>query len=669
MPDKYYAKIQNQCEATEPTITPTSLQHSQANSDIMVSHRQLFCVEKRKQSEVSMSIPCVACSAYNDKSGACNVLLALLSTPPKTDSRQARVDELLVVRPCEFLPYLRRMAHIFINRRGLSKELNPDEIVAEVVVALMKSDIHLHPTFEDFRRYITTITHNQVTQAYQHVRGNYYCGNCTFFFPASVNLPSRCGNPELRPPQGQQLIQVDYSTNPDTVIHQENTGCDSFEEKERIPIEDLHIYEQLELFEIEKTIQQVEDALRKMNAWGKRQQKQMKLISLMLEGYKKTEIAEQIGENRSNVAKQIWGENKVENCGMNGKLAYHQAGAVEVFWSVYTEKIFELRREKEFLWRVIHLRDFNAYSEQLLFSTISNQLNLNRREAVEHYIAGWVWISVPERRGGNDMNGGQKDSNEEKSRHKMAEVNNAPHPDFHALLCYAEDMLNQSERKRIAAHVLTCQSCTVELQEIEFEIIPETQRPVSLKERLSLLAAKLLHRFKSTNEQGQSNGIIILQPSYARHTFDIHEGSETEKQGQIVVSLPAFESDSSSEWKTLTIERSNDTHRYLTIFDEDETGEIYLFMCWHDKEKAVIYCREMSEAKTTLQFKFDLQAGHRYQIYLTDRPVPMMEGLYLDFDINDDERETDRRRFIEVFLEALNRNEVYYLASEQEINL
>lgn len=665
MPDDCGALGQRDRETkTFPSAAP-SAQHSQTNSVIIIPRSQLFFAGKKRSSEVHM-IPCVACSAFDRETSVCDVLVGLLSAPPKSDCRQKKLDELLDARPCKFLTILTRLARYFINRRGLNNELESEEIVAEVVAALMKTQMRLTPAFADFRRYVIAIINNEVTRAYDNEYGYYRCGNCAFFLPQNGTLLNRCGSPELQPPTGREYIEVGYGSKPLRDRLRDGSGC--FKSKERVSVENLELLAELEPFEIERVIGDVEDRLRKIDAWGKRQQKQIKLIRLMLEGCSKTDVAEQIEENRSNVAKQIWGENKTEDCGASGVVAYRQAGAVQVFWAIHSEKIFELKQEKEYLWRVVRLRDFNAQPTQPLFRTISNRLNLNHRETVECYIAGWTLIAVPERRDGDDMsgkpkdrddgNGGRNDPDEEQLLDQKTEADEMRHPDFHALLCYAEDALDKQARQHIAAHVLFCEGCAAELAEIELEILPEMRRSVSLQERLTALAAKLVGRFKSINEQ--ANAIVFLQPTFAR-------GAEEADEPEFIVILPDVNSGASSEWKQLTVQSFSYSYRYLTILDEDETGELYLFMSWHDKEKAVIYCREMTKAKTVLQFKFDLKAGHRYQVYLTDRAVPLLEGLQLDFDINDETRAADRRSLLTAFLEALERGEVNHLAAEREI--
>jgi hypothetical protein len=67
-----------------------------------------------------------------------------------------------------------------------------------------------------------------------------------------------------------------------------------------------------------------------------------------------------------------------------------------------------------------------------------------------------------------------------------------------------------------------------------------------------------------------------------------------------------------------------------------------------------------------LPFIPDETERHRYQAYLTDREVPVPEGLQLDPRINNEERTEERAQLLAAFLEALESGGVSYRVAKLE---
>jgi len=162
------------------------------NFDIIVRLSRLACVGRGSR-EIPMTKPCNACDAYIKDEAECSVLRRLQATHPADRvGKAAGIMELLFQRPCQFSPYIMRMAEYFINKRGLKSQVEPHDIHNDVVVELMKLDFRqVEPTYEDFRAYITSMTRNAVHHRYVQIYGDYCCGTCAFYLEESKRLPSR----------------------------------------------------------------------------------------------------------------------------------------------------------------------------------------------------------------------------------------------------------------------------------------------------------------------------------------------------------------------------------------------------------------------------------------------------------------------------------------------
>lgn len=177
-------------------------------------------------SEDFMNKPCSKCAAYDETQGVCGVLIKLQAlhlnraTPPQDQDemlmrRAEQFDDLLLRRPCRFSLHIMHLAGYFIKKRGLRLQDRPD-IHNEVVASLLKLDLRpITPTYDDFRRYVTTMTRSAVHHTYAGTYGAHCCGTCTFYQEGD----KRCGCHDLTPVDGRSFIHVNYNTKPRDVLH------------------------------------------------------------------------------------------------------------------------------------------------------------------------------------------------------------------------------------------------------------------------------------------------------------------------------------------------------------------------------------------------------------------------------------------------------------------
>src|ERR1044071_9409626 len=85
------------------------------------------------------------------------------------------------------------------------------------------------------------------------------------------------------------------------------------------------------------------------------------------------------------------------------------------------------------------------------------------------------------------------------SAYQIGSVSEMLHPDFQALLTYAEGALDQETCSRIARHLLICGGCSVELERIEMDLLPEMERPITIKERLRWMPVRLIGRIRTAS--------------------------------------------------------------------------------------------------------------------------------------------------------------------------
>jgi tetratricopeptide (TPR) repeat protein len=265
-----------------------------------------------------------------------------------------------------------------------------------------------------------------------------------------------------------------------------------------------------------------------MESLGPRQRHQAMLIRLTLDGYSIAEIARQTGRHRTTIPKELNGTSEKEDDGTGNKIVYHQAGAYDVFRAIYTSAIFDLKRGEPDVWKVVDRRDFSSDEVRPSFTSIVREPSITKREAIEHYIDGWDWIS----KGGRIMPGRKDDKDEKQpeppqpTRLSM-KASEMQHPDSHALLSFAEDTLDREARGRIAAHTLICESCSAELEHIETETLPEMERPISVMERLSWLAARLVGRVRGSRETEEKGRARVWISAWVRmEAYDLRQEAD-----------------------------------------------------------------------------------------------------------------------------------------------
>ncbi|MGH9428389.1 MAG: hypothetical protein ACRD2L_19050, partial [Terriglobia bacterium] len=161
-------------------------------------------------------------------------------------------------------------------------------------------------------------------------------------------------------------------------------------------------------------------------------------------------------------------------------------------------------------------------------------------------------------------------------------------------------------------------------------------------------------------------GELEILPDGAELTIeDITPPTEREAQAQVWISRG--EGEAASGLQYLVVKGADESYRFLTVLDEDEAGERYLFMSISGERKGAVYCWPIEGAQAQLPFIPDKTERHLYQVYLTDQEVIVPEGVHLDLNINDEERGEERRRLVAAFLAALEKGEVGYRAAELEV--
>jgi len=139
------------------------------------------------------------------------------------------------------------------------------------------------------------------------------------------------------------------------------------------------------------------------------------------------------------------------------------------------------------------------------------------------------------------------------------------------------------------------------------------------------------------------------------------------REAQLQVWISSGEGEAASDLQYLVVKGADESYRFLTVLDEDEAGELYLFMSISGERKGAVYSWPVEGTLVQLPFIPDETERHRYQAYLTDREVTVPEGICLDLKINDEERSEERRRLVAAFLEALESGEIGYRTAGQEI--
>lgn len=585
--------------------------------------------------------PCTACEAYTDE--RCRVLASLQAQAPRTEGRADCLDELLNQRPCQFSAYIKRLARRIINARGLEGQVEADDIHSIVQGELWMYNIRLNTlTHEEFRRYVTVMIRHAVDREYKKLHGDYCCGNCTSYLPQRKTDTGWCEHPEIKDATGQCVI-VESKTDPGTVEHGVNeVGCAFYTSRQFVSVDELLT---LQGNDAAAETDEIEEAFQHMEALGTRQQRQARILREMLDGEAIQDIAKELCLGRSAVSELLWGWTKTED-----GVEYHQAGAFHLFWSIYKGGIFRLEQAENSLWAVVNQRDFSQSAALPSFNEIARQLALGKRETIERYKAGWEWINIPQARGGGNMNGRNKQNEKESLRvmQHAAMRGSVAHPDFYALLSYAEGVLGREERQYVAAHLLTCMVCVGELEQIETVILPEMERPINAKERLKNMLRQLI----SSNSNNAENSLTVqlpVSPAVSQNKigalpgFQFNYGVGFTQKGQ----------QGDMRIGKISIRGFDETYRFLTILDIREQEEAYLLISSFESRKGPVYCWPVDVADAELPFVFDQIEGHYYQAYITDCEIAPPPDTVLNLRVNRDDYEEDRTRLLANFFEVL----------------
>jgi hypothetical protein len=239
------------------------------------------------------------------------------------------------------------------------------------------------------------------------------------------------------------------------------------------------------------------------------------------------------------------------------------------------------------------------------------------------------------------------------------------HPDFYALLSFAEDALKVESRRQIAKHILICERCSAELRYIEEDIVPEMERPADVMERLSWLVARLVRRAQVApvveNSDQAHTGIFAFVEPGGFQALPLYRGGIAGTTDEV----------SKNEVRDcitiLVIQGADQAYRYLTVLDEDEAGALYPLMSIYGVNEGAVYCWPVGGARIELPFIHDREERHCYRVFLTDRDIPLPEGSKLDSEINEEEHREERQKLVARFLEALESEEVKYRTAEYEV--
>jgi hypothetical protein len=315
----------------------------------------------------------------------------------------------------------------------------------------------------------------------------------------------------LSPAEAQRLNRLLLEASYPEEIVQSYRGCSHYSSKRFVDVSQLDSLEALGAGE-------VEDTLRYMESVGPRQRKLARLLRLMLKGYedeeggyKIAEIARRTGSHRTTIPKELYGTTEREKDEEGEEITYRQAGAFELFRAIYTGAIFALEREGKKPWFVVNRRDFSPDAVQPGFSKISAESGIPKREAIGHYVDGWNWMKAHSTKGGGGVSRFDDDKGERKIKQTrralpVVKASETPHPDFRVLLTYAEGDLERGVRERVAGHILVCEQCSAELEQIGTEIIPEMERPAGAAEWGRWVTRRAVGRLKRASEVADDDG-------------------------------------------------------------------------------------------------------------------------------------------------------------------
>lgn len=563
----------------------------------------------------------------------------------------------------ELKPMLERIAQKRIDRMELTAYVNADEVVALARESI--EEAKSKPVFvadkkfsaeEKFRNYIVVTICNKVSELHRKQYGLYVCGNCESFVARTRRERSHCTRHELVI-SGVPYHHVNASTRPGRVEHpalKEGKGCIYFERRQVVQVDEIdHL-----IIPREEEVN-VSHALKRMKSLGKRQKRMALIIRLKNHGLTRKKIGKKLGINVTQVSELLRGTTEKVDDGTGTTLVYHQAGAADLLEALRTERSDELKKVHPGWWAVVSLRDFSKDDPQLRFDEISRFLDITEQQgsdrfktiklqAIERYINGWNWIGITRKRrskimpgekpptGGksNPPNPGQNSlgntDNVERiqSTARITEAEKLVHPDFSLLLEFAEDGLEREVRKRIALHLTLCESCSAEEEFIETEILPEMERPITVTERLRVLATEVVVGARDLGSRVKSG----LRPA------DSVKWMEWGPAPSLVRG--------STLKSHLTIRPPAPEFSYLTLLDKDQEGALYAVIV----NDEVVFNYQVNDSEVKFSFETSNFEGHTVRGYLSTRPV--VAGVEVDLNINDPDQKARREQWLAAFFES-----------------
>jgi hypothetical protein len=386
-------------------------------------------------------------------------------------------------------------------------------------------------------------------------------------------------------------------------------------------------------------------------------------------GIETERIAKILNINRTNISTMMHGESCKEKVENGKSIDYKKPGAYDIFRALFPNEnkslLANLEAKNPIAYRIIIKRDFSATNKAPTFDAIANENELNKETTLSHYIEGWAAMGYaprPKRKKsdgqGNDGGGVSSQDGEdnalqladeseeiiERSANVMEteQVSEMIHPNSNLLLSYLEHDLKKEVRSRVHRHLLICGRCVEEMGYLRNVFFAEE----TLLERLRSFATQMGETVKPLAEL-----FVIHQPQFARKGV---QGEIGRGYGLRIPQLAATRTQQAAEYK------------YLTIIDEDEEGELYLFLL--DRERTIF--------NHSLEKEFCIgvpvmpeDEPHKWHIFLTDKPIALPEGVALDYQkTNTEAGKADRESVLEKFFAALETGEVAYQAYVQDIS-
>jgi DNA-directed RNA polymerase specialized sigma24 family protein len=412
---------------------------------------------------------------------------------------------------------------------------------------------------------------------------------------------------------------------------------------------------------------------KRMDALSPKHRRFVYIIRFDGAGIETERIAKILNINRTNISTMMHGESCKEKVENGKSIDYKKPGAYDIFRALFPNEnkslLANLEAKNPIAYRIIIKRDFSATNKAPTFDAIANENKLNKETTLSHYIEGWAAMGYPPRPKrkksdgqGNDGGGVSSQDGEdnalqladeseeiiERSANVMEteQVSEMIHPNSNLLLSYLEHDLKKEIRSRVHRHLLICGRCVEEMGYLRNVFFAEETLLERLKSFATAQATRIGEAVKPLAEL-----FVIHPPQLARKGV---QGKIGRGYGLRIPQLAATRTQQAAEYK------------YLTIIDEDEEGELYLFLL--DRERTIF--------NHSLEKEFCIgvpvlpeNEPHKWHIFLTDKPIALPEGVALDYyKTNTEAGKADRESVLEKFFAALETGEVAYQAYVQDIS-